>query len=106
MDEEIKFEKALDRLEKIVEELESGNLPLDEALKKYEEGVKLSRACQQRLDQAGKKIDILTRALDGSFKKEPFEFEEGEEAVEGKASKKAEKEAAKTKMTDDEDMLF
>ena len=44
--EEVKFEKALERLEKIVEELESGNIPLEEALKKYEEGVKLCRICK------------------------------------------------------------
>lgn len=76
--EELKFEKALERLEKIVEELESGNIPLDEALKKYEEGVRLSRACSERLAQAEKKIQILTKTLDGSIKREPFELEEKE----------------------------
>lgn len=72
MTEEIKFEKALDRLEKIVEELESGNISLEDALKKYEEGVKLSRICQTKLEQAEKKIEVLTRSLDGGFTKEPF----------------------------------
>lgn len=76
--EELKFEKALERLEKIVEELESGNIPLDEALKKYEEGVRLSRACSEKLAQAEKKIQILTKTLDGSVKREPFELEEKE----------------------------
>ncbi len=76
MSEEIKFEKALERLEKIVEELESGNLPLDEALKKYEEGVKLSRLCSDRLSQAEKKIEVLTKTLNGSLKREPFESSE------------------------------
>lgn len=75
MSEEIKFEKALEKLEKIVEDLESGQVDLDEALKKYEEGVKLSRICQQRLSQAEKKIQVLTRALDGSLQKEPFDLE-------------------------------
>ncbi len=74
--QEIQFEKALLRLEKIVEELESGNIALDEALKKYEEGVNLSRACQEKLAQAGKKIEILAKTLNGSLKKEPFVFEE------------------------------
>lgn len=72
MTEEIKFEKALERLEKIVEELESGNISLEEALKKYEEGVNLSRMCQTKLEQAEKKIEVLTRNLDGTFTKEPF----------------------------------
>ena len=76
MTEELKFEKALERLEKIVEELEAGNIPLDEALKKYEEGVRLSRACNEKLTQAEKKIQILTKSLDGSLKRENFEFEE------------------------------
>ena len=74
MVEEIKFEKAMERLEKIVEDLESGNLPLEEALKRYEEGVRLSRACQKKLSQAEQKIEVLTKSLDGSFHKEPFEL--------------------------------
>lgn len=78
MTEEPKFEKALERLEKIVEELETGNIPLEEALKKYEEGVKLSRVCSEKLAQAEKKIEILTKTLNGSLKREPFEFEEKE----------------------------
>lgn len=76
MTEEPKFEKALERLEKIVEELETGNIPLEEALKKYEEGVKLTRVCTEKLAQAEKKIEILTKTLNGSLKREPFEFED------------------------------
>ena len=52
MESELKFEKALERLGKIVEDLESGNMPLEDALKKYEEGVKLSRLCTEKLTQA------------------------------------------------------
>ena len=63
MESEIKFEKALSDLEKIVEELESGELSLDEALKRYEEGVKLSRSCAKKLSEAEKKIEVLTDAL-------------------------------------------
>lgn len=76
--EEIKFEKALERLEKLVEELESGNIPLEDALKKYEEGVKLSRVLNERLTAAEKKIQVLTKTLDGSFKREDFEFDDKE----------------------------
>ena len=88
MSEEVKFEKAMERLEKIVEELESGNISLDEALKKYEEGVKLSRACQAKLTQAEKKIEILTKQLDGGFSKEPFDPEDMDEAKEKPAAAK------------------
>lgn len=76
--EEIKFEKALERLEKIVEELEAGDIPLEDALKKYEEGVRLSRTCSEKLAQAEKKIQILTKTLDGSLKREAFELEDKE----------------------------
>ena len=76
--EELKFEKALERLEKIVEELEAGEIPLEDALKKYEEGVKLSRVLSEKLGQAEKKIQILTKSLDGSSKREDFEFENKE----------------------------
>ena len=77
MEQEIKFEKALERLEKIVEDLESGNMPLEEALKKYEEGVKLSRLCTTQLAQAETKIQSLTRALDGTLEGAPLAQEEG-----------------------------
>ena len=71
--EKMDFEKAMEGLEKIVEGLESGELTLDQALKKYEEGVALVRACQSKLTETEKKIEVLTKALDGSFKKEPFD---------------------------------
>lgn len=79
MTEELKFEKAMEKLEKIVEDLETGNIPLEEALKKYEEGVRLSNACQKKLKDAEKKIEVLSRNRDGSFKTEPFDFETEEE---------------------------
>jgi len=76
MNEKFQFEKALENLEKIVESMESGELTLDQALKKYEEGVGLVRACQAKLTEAEKKIEVLTRTLDGSLKKEPFETDD------------------------------
>jgi exodeoxyribonuclease VII small subunit len=63
MEQEIKFEKAMERLERIVEDLESGNMPLEDALKKYEEGVNLSRTCTKKIEQAETKIEVLTRTL-------------------------------------------
>lgn len=70
---DIKFEDALKKLEKIVEDLEKGDLTLDEALKKYQEGIELSRACSQRLESAKKKIDVLVKNKKGEFELKPFE---------------------------------
>ncbi|MBI4549723.1 MAG: exodeoxyribonuclease VII small subunit [Candidatus Omnitrophica bacterium] len=75
--DEFKFEKAVEKLEGIVEFLEGGEATLDESLKKYEEGVKISRLCAQKLAEAEKKIEILTRTLNGSMNAEPFCPEEG-----------------------------
>lgn len=58
---EMKFEEALKRLEKIVQELESGKLSLDDSLKKYEEGIRLSRFCHKTLQSAQRKIQLLSR---------------------------------------------
>jgi exodeoxyribonuclease VII small subunit len=64
---EIKFEESLKKLEKIVEDLEKGDLSLDEALKKYQEGIELARVCAQRLDSAKKKVDVLVKNKKGEF---------------------------------------
>lgn len=66
------FEKSLERLEKIVGELEGGELSLDEALKRYEEGIKLVQLCSKKLDAAQKKVEILTRTPGGKFQLKPF----------------------------------
>ncbi len=76
---EIKFEEALKKLEKIVEDLEKGELSLDDALKKYQEGLELSRACAQRLDSAKKKIDILVKNKKGEFELKPLDEARQEE---------------------------
>ncbi|MDO8535887.1 MAG: exodeoxyribonuclease VII small subunit [Candidatus Omnitrophota bacterium] len=70
---EIKFEDALKKLEKIVEELEDGSLALDDALGKYEEGIKLSKLCAKRLELAKKKVEILMKSEDGSVELKPFD---------------------------------
>ncbi len=105
MNEEIKFEKALEKLEEIVEQLEAGDLSLEDALKRYEQGVKLSAICQKRLSQAEKKVEMLVRAQDGKLSKEPFEYDEDAEEKESKpARKKSSKETAKG--NDEEDLLL
>ena len=70
------FEKALEQLEKIVQEMETGELTLENALKKFEEGVKLSQFCAQKLDETEKKITLLTRQTDGSVEETPFQQDE------------------------------
>lgn len=87
---EIKFEKALGRLEEIVEELQAGNMGLEESLKVYEEGVKLAHICTKKLDSAQKKVERLTKTQDGSFLTEPFDPEE-ESMVSDKELKSQEK---------------
>lgn len=69
---EPKFEDALKKLEKIVAEMESGEISLDESLKRYEEGIKLSRFCLKKLEEAEKKIEILQKGLDGKVTKKRF----------------------------------
>jgi exodeoxyribonuclease VII small subunit len=72
---EVKFEEALEKLEEIVSQLESGDLALEESLAKYEEGVRLVRLCQKKLGEAKKKIEILVKTKNGKVKLEPFEEE-------------------------------
>lgn len=67
------FEEALDSLEKIVEELEGGALSLEETLKKFEEGIKLSRFCEKKLKKAQKKVSLLMQNEEGELEEVPFE---------------------------------
>ena len=67
------FEQAIQRLEKIVADMEGAELPLEDVLKQYEEGTRLVRFCTQKLDEAEQKIEILQKKSDGSTKLEPFE---------------------------------
>ncbi len=73
MTEKISFEQAMERLEKLVEELEEGGTSLEDSLKKFEEGIKLSRLCSDKLKEAQKKIEILTQNVKGEPETEPFE---------------------------------
>ncbi len=73
---EKKFEAAMARLEEIVQELEKGEGSLEQSLKLFEEGIKLSRICSRRLDEAERKVEILVKGKDGELKAEPFEEEE------------------------------
>ncbi|MDH4047562.1 MAG: exodeoxyribonuclease VII small subunit [Gammaproteobacteria bacterium] len=68
----IDLEKSLTELEAIVEELESGDLPLDKAMQKFEQGIKLSRGCQTALKDAEQKVEILMKSA-GSENLEEFD---------------------------------
>ena len=80
------FEESLDELEKIVAELESGKLGLSDALARYEQGVKHLKACQQLLERAERKIELLSGVdADGNPITQPFD-ESGLETLEAKAA--------------------
>jgi exodeoxyribonuclease VII small subunit len=66
------FEESLKRLETIVEQLEKGDLTLEDSLKLFEEGVGLSSTCKQELDAAEGKVQLLVKQRDGSLREEPF----------------------------------
>ncbi|MCH6580391.1 MAG: exodeoxyribonuclease VII small subunit [Nitrospinae bacterium] len=69
---EIKFEKAMNRLEHIVEELEKGELDIDKSLEIFEEGIKMSRVCSKKLNEAEQKIEKLTKNQKGELVAELF----------------------------------
>jgi len=76
---EQKFEDAFQKLESIVKKLEDGNLSLEESLKAFEEGVRLSRFCSKKLDEAEKKVEILLKESDGRLVPKSFALTEEEE---------------------------
>jgi exodeoxyribonuclease VII small subunit len=77
---DLKFEAALQRLEQIVDQLEAGNLSLEESLQVFEEGVGLARHCGRYHDDAEKRIELLTRDESGALKTTPFDLADEERA--------------------------
>ncbi len=75
-DKPLNLEKALKDLETIVDELESGDLPLDKAMKRFEDGIKLTRSCQAALKDAEQKVEILLKSVGGEEALEDFEIDE------------------------------
>lgn len=71
----VDFEKSLGELEALVDAMEGGELSLEDALKSFEKGVKLTRECQQALDSAEQKVTLLTQA-NGSTREQPFAEED------------------------------
>jgi exodeoxyribonuclease VII small subunit len=66
------FEKAMKKLEQIVHELEIGDQPLEKAIKKFEEGIQLSKFCSEKLDETEKRINVLLKDQNGNILEEPF----------------------------------
>ncbi|MGE5213317.1 MAG: exodeoxyribonuclease VII small subunit [Nitrospirota bacterium] len=95
---DLNFEDAMDRLEKIVEQMESGKLPLEDLIVRYEEGMKLVKTCQERLASAEQKIEIITRNTAGKAVVQEFEA--------AKEASPPEKAAVESESTDDEIKLF
>ncbi len=69
----VNLEKSLADLEALVEELESGELPLDKAMKKFEQGIKLTRNCQSILKDAEQKVEVLLKSADGGESLQDFD---------------------------------
>ncbi len=88
------FEKDLEKLEQIVQNLEKGDLTLEEALKQFEEGIRLARQCEKALSEAERKIEILLRNEEGEIEAKPFELSDtdyGEEIPSSKPTTSPEK---------------
>jgi len=79
---EIKFEKAMTRLENIVEELERGDLDIDKSLQIFEEGIKMSRLCSKKLNEAEAKIEKLSKGEKGDLITELFPMDDKNEEPE------------------------
>lgn len=72
----VKFEQAMARLEAIVGELEKGDLPLDESLKIFEEGIRLSKSCLKVLEEAERKVEVLVQDKNGKKQLRAFSADE------------------------------
>lgn len=73
------FEQSIKQLERIVQELEGGDLPLETAIKKFEEGMKLTKFCSEKLDETEKKVSILLKNAEGRIVEKPFRAEKDED---------------------------
>jgi exodeoxyribonuclease VII small subunit len=70
------FEQLMKQLERIIQDLEGGDLPLEKAIQKFEEGIKLTKLCSEKLDDTEKKISILLKDSQGRVTEKPFMPEE------------------------------
>lgn len=82
----VKFEQAMARLEAIVGELENGDLPLDESLKIFEEGIRLSKNCLKVLEDAERKVEVLVQDKNGKKQLRAFSLDEEREEMDSPES--------------------
>src|SRR6202040_3014214 len=87
---ELIFEKAMDRLETIVEQMETGKLPLEDLIVRYEEGMNLVKVCQERLASAEQKIEIIARNSAGKPMVRDFEPAAAEASIDNKITEEKE----------------
>jgi exodeoxyribonuclease VII small subunit len=76
-DQPLNLEKSLQELEALIDELEGGELPLEQAMQKFEQGIKLTRSCQAALKDAEQRVEILLKSAGGEEALEEFEVDEG-----------------------------
>jgi exodeoxyribonuclease VII small subunit len=76
-DRPLNLEKSLQELEALIDELERGELPLEQAMQKFEHGIKLTRSCQAALKDAEQRVEILLKSAGGEEALEEFEVDEG-----------------------------
>ncbi len=103
------FEKDLERLEKIVEALEQGELSLDESLKRFEEGIRLAKRCEKALTDAEKRIEILLKDAQGNIQAQPFGDDTAEEspaASDGEPDESSEDEEENADAEEEGGLLF
>ncbi|MDR6224646.1 exodeoxyribonuclease VII small subunit [Desmospora profundinema] len=74
--QQLPFEEAMKKLEEVVERLESGDVPLEESIRLFEEGMRLSRICGEKLDRMEQQVEMLVRE-NGDWVKKPFDPQEG-----------------------------
>jgi exodeoxyribonuclease VII small subunit len=95
---ELNFEKAMERLEAIVEQMESGKLALEDLIVRYEEGMKLVNVCQERLTSAEQKIEIIARNSAGKPTVKQFEPETDAKIEDNQPSAQPEKESDEVRL--------
>ena len=103
---EIKFEDSLSKLEGIVSDLEGGSLNLDDAIKKYEEGMKLSAFCYKKLDGIQKKIELLVKDPSGKLSTKEFDTKGIDEESKDTIQPKKKQQAIRKKRPKGEELLF
>jgi len=81
--EDISFEEYLKKLEKIVQQLEEGELTLDESVQTYEEGMNISKICLEKLNKTKKKIEKLVIEGEEKYSTKPFSEKEGKDTING-----------------------